>query len=81
MKKQKNGLTLSKEQKTAAAIKIKEYAEENLEIDIGNLQAEIFLDFITENIGIVYYNKGIADAIVFMTEKTEELYVLMKDEF
>ena len=80
MRKQEDIITLTKEQKSNASAKIKEYVEENFEAEIGNLQAEIFLDFITKNIGIYYYNNGIADASAFMTEKAEDLYLLLKDE-
>jgi len=71
---------LTKEQKENAIHKIKEYLEENFEIDIGGLQAEIFIDFITKNIGIYYYNQAVADSLSFMTEKANDLYLLMKDE-
>ena len=80
MKKQEDIIQLSKEQKSKASAKIKEYAEENFEIEIGNLQAEIFLDFITKNIGIYYYDKGIIDASDFMSEKAEDLCLLLKAE-
>ena len=38
---------LSKEQKENALSKLKEHITEDLDADIGNLQAEIFLDYIT----------------------------------
>ena len=80
MKRQDNIIQLTKEQKLNAAAKIKEYVEENFETEIGNLQSTIFIDFITENIGMYYYNKAIADAMTFMTEKIEDFYLIMKDE-
>jgi len=73
-------IPLTKEQKEKARDKIKEYMAENFEIDTGNLQAGIFLDYITENIGIYYYNQAIADSLSFITKKAEDLYLLMKDE-
>lgn len=42
--------------------------------DIGELSAELFLDFITEKIGPVFYNQGIRDAQAFLSEKLEDLY-------
>ena len=80
MKKKENTLTLSKEQKTAAIIKIKEYITENFDTEIGSLQAEIFLDYLTNNIGVYYYNNAIADSMTFISEKIEDMYLLMKDE-
>ena len=79
-KRKEEIIALSKEQKENAKEKLKEYIEENFELKIGNLQAEIFLDFITENIGIYYYNKSVADALSFMTERIDDMYLLMKDE-
>lgn len=80
MKKQGVSIDLTKEQKKTARTKIKEYAEEELEVEISNLQGDMFLDFITKHIGPLYYNKAIADASEYMTEKTEDMYVLMKEE-
>ena len=80
MKKKEPAIALSKEQKAATTAKIKGYIADNFDVDIGSLQSEIFLDFITENIGIYYYNKAVADTQSFMTDKIEDLYLLMKDE-
>ena len=80
MKKKEPVIMLAKAQKVNAAAKIKEYISENFDIEIGNLQSEFFLDFITDNIGIYYYNKAVADSQTFITEKIDDLYLLMKDE-
>jgi uncharacterized protein (DUF2164 family) len=80
MKRKEHLIPLTKEQKTTAAAKIKEYIAENLDTEIGGLQAEFFVDFITENIGGFYYNRAVADSMAFITDKTEDMYLLMKDE-
>ena len=80
MKKTEDTIPLSKEQKEKAVAKIKDYIQENFDTEIGNLQSEIFLDFITEHIGAYYYNKGIADSMGFMADKIDDFYLLMKDE-
>jgi len=80
LRKKETALKLSKEQKLAAVGYIKDYLQDNFEIEIGNLQSEIFLDSITEKIGPFYYNIAVADSIGTMTERVEDLYVLMKDE-
>ena len=80
MKKKIEVIELTKPQKDVAISKIKNYLENNFEADIGNLQSEIFLDYITEHIGVFYYNNAVADSLSFMTEKAEDLYLLMKDE-
>jgi uncharacterized protein (DUF2164 family) len=73
-------IPITKEKKAEASSKLKEYIHENFDMDIGNLQAGIMLDFITENIGVYYYNQAIADSLSFITEKAEDMYLLMKDE-
>jgi len=78
--KRKETFQLTKEQKEKAVAKIKKYVLENYDAEIGNLQAEIFLDFISEHIGVYYYNIGVADSMSFMSDKIEDFYLLMKDE-
>ena len=80
MKRKEEKIELTKEQKEKAIARIKEYMETEYEIKMGNLRSEFLLDFIAENIGVFYYNRGLADAIQFMSEKVEDMYVLMKDE-
>lgn len=73
-------IPLDKEQKARAVDQIKIYLEEHFETEAGRLPVESFLDFLTKTIGPLYYNQAIADAMTFMTEKTEDMYLLMKDE-
>ena len=73
-------IPLTKEQKSKAIDQIKAYMEEQFDIETGCLPVEIFLDYLTETIGICYYNQAVADAMAFITEKTEDMYLLMKDE-
>ena len=80
MKKREPIVLLTKEQKANSTAKIKEYLKDNFEIEAGNLQTEMFLDYITENIGIYYYNRAVADSMAFVSDKVEDLYLLMKDE-
>ena len=80
MRRPENNLTLPKEQKEKAAILIKEYFEEELDTEIGLLRAGFFVDFLSEQIGKYFYNKGIADCSTYMEEKVEDLFLLMKDE-
>lgn len=80
MRKKDEMITLTKEQKAEAVAKIREYIEENFETEIGNLQSELFLRFVLKHIGVYCYNQAICDSSVFMTEKADDLYVLMKAE-
>lgn len=79
-KKDSDKIKLTREQKELSIFKIKKYIEENLDIEPGNLAAEMFVDFITEKIGPYFYNQGIADAAAALKEKVEDLYAYMKNE-
>jgi len=80
MRKKKDIITLTKEQKENAIEAIRDYILDNFELEIGNLQSDMFLDFITEHIGVYYYNKAVIDSLSAMTDKVDDLYLLLKDE-
>jgi len=80
MKKKEEAFPLTMEQKNSATAQIRDYIMENFDLNIGNLQAEFFLEFISEKIAPFYYNKAIADSLAFITDKTEDMYLLMKGE-
>jgi uncharacterized protein (DUF2164 family) len=42
------------------------------------MQAKFFLNFITDELGKHYYNKGVEDAIMEMSRKIEDVYLLMR---
>jgi uncharacterized protein (DUF2164 family) len=79
MKKKNIIIELSKQERFASAQTLKKYVEENFDVEIGDLQADIFLNFISENLAKYYYNKGLADAQAFLFEKMEDLCLLMKE--
>ncbi len=79
MKKKENLILLTKEEKSKAVEKLKSYLEENFDLEVGNLQADIFLDYITTHMGVAYYNRGVADSMSFVSEKVEDMYLIMKD--
>lgn len=55
-------IALSKEQKELLIPKIKEYVENELNLEIGNFDAEFLLDFFNKEIGVHIYNKALNDA-------------------
>ncbi len=57
---------------------IKKFYWEEREEHIGDLPAEILLDYILHNIGPHIYNQAINDAYTFMSEKVEDLFGLEK---
>lgn len=72
-------VNLSQELKKQAIDDIKRYFLENREEEIGQLAAELLLDFMLEKVGAVIYNQAIRDAHTFMSEKVEDLYALEKE--
>lgn len=70
---------LSAEQKTEIGAALKKYCSEELEVEIGDLQADLFTSFLNEQIGKYYYNRGVTDTIAELKNKTEDLVLLLQE--
>ncbi len=77
MKKEKEMLT--KQNKEDSAYALQQYFDENLEESISMLQANILVDFIEENMGKYFYNKGVEDSMIAIKEKVDDLYLIMEE--
>ncbi len=70
------------EEKESLIPKIKMYLSEELDVEIGNFDAEFLLDFFTEEVGPYFYNHGIKDSLDMLDTRMEEvkesIYVLEK---
>jgi uncharacterized protein (DUF2164 family) len=51
--------------------KLQRYFERELDQELGQFDADFLLDFFTEEIGAVYYNRGLYDAQALMSAKVE----------
>ena len=51
--------------------KLKEYLNNELNCDIGQFDAEFLLEFVSKEIGVYYYNKGLQDAQELFKSKVE----------
>jgi uncharacterized protein (DUF2164 family) len=51
--------------------KLQGYFTNELEQDLGQFDADFLLDFFTEELGALYYNRGLYDAQPLMAEKLE----------
>lgn len=75
-------IKFSKDEVSILATKIQLYLSEELDKDIGQFDAQFFLDFISEEIGPYYYNRGLYDAQVILESKmetiTEAIYEIEK---
>lgn len=59
---------------------LQSYAENELEIKMGDLQVELFMQFLHEKIGNHYYNLGIREAIKQIKDKADDLFLLLKED-
>lgn len=62
-----------KEQKEIILSKLKKYCEDELDLELGQFEADFFLDFISDNIGNHYYNKALTDAQYIVTQRTMDM--------
>lgn len=76
-------LKLDRAKKETLATAIQDYMQDELNIEIGQFDSEFLIDFITEKLGAVYYNKGVEDAKAVierrMLEVSDELYEIEKE--
>jgi uncharacterized protein (DUF2164 family) len=66
-------INLSKERKAAMIAEIKHYFATERNEELGDLAAEMVLDFIVEKLAPDFYNQGVDNAYRFMKEATEDL--------
>lgn len=69
----------TKEQQEEMRVALQKYFIEELEIELGNLQTDIFIDYLSEHIGKKYYNLGVLDVIQAIKAKTDDLVLLIKE--
>jgi uncharacterized protein (DUF2164 family) len=66
-------IKLSPETTRRLVASIKRYAAENLDEEIGDLKAGLFLDYCIREIGPTIYNQAIADAQSYLTDRIADL--------
>ena len=66
-------IKFSKEEKDILITKIKCYFREELDQDIGGFDADFLLDFITKEMGVYFYNRGLSDAQAALSNKVDEI--------
>lgn len=71
-------IELAKEARLDLLDKIKGFFSNELEQEISDFKASIFLEFVLESIGPQIYNQAISDAYALMSERIEDLYGLEK---
>jgi len=66
-------ITLEPDAKQQAIGSLKRYFAENWDADVGDLKADLLLDFILREIGPSVYNRAIGDAQVYLRERIADL--------
>lgn len=66
-------VTLSDDAVKQAVASIRRYFDEVLDQDIGDLKAQLVLDFILKEIGPSIYNDAVADAQTFIRDRVADL--------
>lgn len=69
---------LEKEVKEHIVLDIQKYFLDERDEAIGNLSAELLLQFMIEKIGPAIYNQGVRDAHSLVSKNLEDLYGLEK---
>ncbi|HAS6738360.1 TPA: DUF2164 family protein [Vibrio parahaemolyticus] len=76
-------IKLERAQKETLASAMQDYMQDELSIEIGQFDSEFLIDFITDKLGAVYYNKGVEDAKAVierrMLEMSDELYEIEQE--
>lgn len=64
---------LEKDDRTALARKLRGYLKDELDVEIGGLDAELLLDVMAERIGPRFYNQGLRDAATALAKRMDVL--------
>ena len=64
---------LSREARKAAAARLQAWLKDELDQEIGGLQAESLLDEVAAELGPLFYNRGVADARAVVAARAEDL--------
>lgn len=71
-----NQIKLTKARKEDMINRIKSYFSKERDEDLGDLAAELILDFFIKDLSIEVYNQGLEDAHAYMQDKLEDLFSL-----
>jgi uncharacterized protein (DUF2164 family) len=66
-------ITLTADDKKQAIASIRRYFAESWEQEVGDLKADLLLDFLLREIGPTVYNRAVGDAQVFLRDRVADL--------
>ncbi|PGL66835.1 DUF2164 family protein [Bacillus sp. AFS055030] len=71
---------LSPDQQKFAIHQLQTYFIQERDEELSELSSMLLLDFISQKLGPMFYNKGVEDSQKFMSERVEDLYALLLKE-
>lgn len=66
-------LKLDKDTRTRLNQQIRQYLSDELDFDIGNMEADFLIDFLTKSLGASFYNLGLKDAQALIARKMDDI--------
>ena len=66
-------IDFSNEEKEAIVAKLQRYFSDELDQEIGQFDAEFLLDFFAEEIGKLFYNRGLYDAQAILESRMDNI--------
>jgi uncharacterized protein (DUF2164 family) len=66
-------IELDKPVRDALTRALSRYLKDELEVEIGGMDALLLLDFLADTIGPHFYNQGLADAQAVLAKRLEDL--------
>ncbi|KOO42790.1 DUF2164 domain-containing protein [Priestia koreensis] len=69
---------LSPQQEAEMIASIKAYFLEERDEELGDLAARLILDFISNKLAPHFYNKGVADAHQYLSERLEDVFEIQR---
>ncbi|GAD57895.1 DUF2164 domain-containing protein [Brevundimonas sp. BAL450] len=66
-------IELTREARAAAATRLQAWLKDELDQEVGGLQAEMLLDELAAELGPLFYNRGVADARAVVAGRAEDL--------
>ena len=67
-------IELKETEKAEAIEKLKQYCDQELQLELGTFDAQFLLEFFAEQLGWSLYNQGLADAFGLMENSLEGIY-------
>ncbi len=67
------GMEFTRDEKEVLVQKLKRYLDQELDVQVGQFDAEFLLEFFSKEIGVYHYNRGLKDAQDVFKSKVESI--------